>query len=292
MSLAIRTGDLTIHRIVKSEGPGGSALDTLPSLTPELLAENRSWMRQQKLLDENDQLITCIQCYVVKTPHHTIMIDTGVGNNKSRPGWPSWHMKTDDIFEKALNAAGFTFDQIDIVMCTHLHSDHVGWNTRLENDRWVPSFPNARYIFLRTEFDYWNELNKRSSVPEFVDSVLPIVDAGRAEIVGNEYQVADHIRILPTPGHTPGHVAFAFGRNKVHAVFWGDLMYSPLQALYPELSAKYDVDPSQAAIARRAFLERYCDTNTLCCTGHFISPSVVKIRRKGSGFACDFLQAR
>ncbi|WP_083754888.1 MBL fold metallo-hydrolase [Bradyrhizobium murdochi] len=249
-------------------------------------------MRQQKLLDDSDLLITCLQCYVVKTPHHTIMVDTGVGNNKSRSGWPSWHMKTDDIFQKALNAAGITFDQIDFVMRTHLHSDHVGWNTRLENGRWVPTFPNARYIFLRTEFEYWYELNKKSSVPEFADSVLPIVEAGRAEIVENDHQIADHIRMLPTPGHTLGHVAFAFGRNKDHAVFWGDLMYSPLQALYPELSGSMTPIRRKPPSRRRAFLERYCDTDTLCCTGHFVSPSVVRIRRKGSGFACDFLQAQ
>ena len=172
-------------------------------------------------------------------------------------------------------------------MCTHLHVDHVGWNTRLDNGRWVPTFPKARYVFGKTEFDYWTETHAKTPVPPFGDSVLPVVEAKQAEIVRNDYQIGDHTRILPTPGHTPGHVAFTFGRGKDDAVFSGDLMHSPLQTRYPEMSVKFDVDQAQAATTRRSFLERYCDTDTLCCTAHFPSPSVGKIRRKGNGFSCE-----
>jgi glyoxylase-like metal-dependent hydrolase (beta-lactamase superfamily II) len=176
-------------------------------------------------------------------------------------------------------------------MCTHLHVDHVGWNTRLENGRWVPTFPNARYVFGKSEFDYWTEQNAQAAVPPFVDSVLPIVDANKAEIVRDDYGIGDHVRILPTPGHTPGHVAFTFGRGKDDAVVSGDLMHTPLQTRYPELSPKFDVDPVQAAVTRRKFLERYCDTDTLCCTAHFPSPSAGKIRRRGNGFSCEAVAA-
>ncbi|MEB2654920.1 MBL fold metallo-hydrolase, partial [Pseudomonas siliginis] len=127
-------------------------------------------------------------------------------------------------------------------------------------------------------FDYWTETNAKAEVPPFVDSVLPVVEAKRAELVGNDFAIGDHMRILPTPGHTPGHLAFTFGRGKDDAVFAGDLMHSPIQTLYPELSPKFDVDPAQAAKTRRSFLERYCDTDTLCCPAHFPSPSVGKIR--------------
>jgi glyoxylase-like metal-dependent hydrolase (beta-lactamase superfamily II) len=173
-------------------------------------------------------------------------------------------------------------------MCTHLHTDHVGWNTRLEGGRWVPTFPNARYVFAKDEFDYWTAQHAGTPVPPFDDSVLPIVAAGKAEIVGNDYEIGDHIRILPTPGHTPGHVAFTFGRGKDLAVV---LMHSPLQARYPELSIKFDVDQAAAAVTRRRFLERYCDTDTLCCTAHFPSPSSGKIRRLGNGFSCEAVAA-
>jgi glyoxylase-like metal-dependent hydrolase (beta-lactamase superfamily II) len=286
MSLKYSVGDLTIHRVVEQETTFLPALDLMPGLTPEVLSENRAWMRQANALDEQDTLILCFQSYVIKTPHHTILVDSCIGNDKPRPQRPNWNMKTDDTYLSGLNAAGFSIDDIDFVMCTHLHVDHVGWNTRMENGRWVPTFPKARYVFARQEFDYWTEQNAKGPVPPFVDSVLPVVEAKRHEIVGNDHQIGDHVRILPTPGHTPGHVAFTFGRGKDDAVFSGDLMHSPIQTLYPEMSVKFDVDQAQAATTRRSFLERYCDTDTLCCTAHFPSPSVGKIRRKGNGFVC------
>lgn len=285
MSLKYSVGDLTIHRIIEQETTFLPALDLLPGLTPEVLAENRPWMKQAKALNDEDVLILCFQSYVIKTPHHTILVDSCIGNDKPRPR-PAWNMKSDDTYMRALDGAGVSVDDIDFVMCTHLHVDHVGWNTRLENGRWVPTFPKARYVFAKQEFDYWTEQNANAEVAPFADSVLPIVEAKRHEVVGNDHQIGDHLRILPTPGHTPGHVAFTFGRGKDDAVFSGDLMHSPIQTLYPEMSVKFDVDAAQAATTRRSFLERYCDTETLCCTAHFPSPSVGKIRRKGNGFVC------
>ena len=286
MSLKFAAGDLTIHRVIEQETSFLPALEMFPDLTGERLAENRSWLKQAKGLDDDDTLILCFQSYIVRTPHHTILIDTCIGDDKPRPTRPKWDMKTDNTYIGGLKAAGFSVEDIDFVMCTHLHPDHVGWNTRLQNGRWVPTFPNARYVFGKTEFEHWTAQNAKAAVPQFVDSVLPVVEAKRADIVGNDLAVGDHARILPTPGHTPGHVAFAFGKGKDDAVFSGDLIHSPLQALYPDLSLKFDVDPAQAARTRRGFLERYCDTDTLCCTAHFPSPSAGKIRRKGDGFAC------
>ena len=287
MSLVVKAGDLAIHRIIEQETTFLPAQEMLPTLTPEVLAENRAWMQAAKALDANDVLILCFQSYVVKTPHHTILIDSCIGNDKSRPSRPNWNMKTDDTYMGALAAAGISVGDIDYVMCTHLHVDHVGWNTRLENGRWVPTFPKAKYVFARTEFDYWMETNAKTAVPAIGDGVIPIVEAGRHEVVGDEHAIGDHVRILPTPGHTPGHSAFRLGRGKDDAVFSGDLIHSPLQARYPEMSVKFDVDQAAAARTRRSFLERYCDTDTLCCTAHFPSPSVGKIRRKGDGFSCE-----
>jgi len=287
MSLKFNVGDFTVHRIIEQETTFLQANDALPTLTPELLAENRGWLQKTGALDANDTLILCFQSYIIKTPHHTILIDSCIGNDKPRPLRPKWNMKTDDAYMRALAASGFSVGDIDFVMCTHLHVDHVGWNTRLENGRWVPTFPKARYVFGKTEFDHWSRENAKAEVAPFVDSVLPVVEAKRAEIVTNDYSVGDHIRILPTPGHTPGHVAFTLGRTKDEAVFAGDLIHTPLQLRYPELSPKFDIDPKQAATTRRSFLERYCDTDTLCCTAHFPSPSTGKIRRHGNGFSCE-----
>jgi len=287
MSLKFSVGDLTILRAIEQETTFLPALELFPQLTPELLAENRGWLRHAGAMDEADVLILCFQSYIVRTPHHTILVDSCIGNDKPRPARPKWHMKTDDTYMRALAAVGVTPSDIDYVMCTHLHVDHVGWNTKLDNGRWVPTFPKARYVFGKTEYDHWSEQNRKTEVPPFADSVLPVVEADRADIVGNDFAIGDHVRIVLTPGHTPGHVAFAFGKGNDSAVFAGDLMHTPLQTRHPELSPKFDVDPAQAAVTRRNFLERYCDTDTLCCTAHFPSPSVGRIRRKGNAFTCE-----
>lgn len=290
MSTGIRIGEVTIERIVELEGPFLPALDMFPELTPALLDEHRHWLAPDAL-DADGMLRLCFQSYVVRTPHHTILIDSCIGNDKERPNRPAWHMKRDDTFMKGLAAIGLAPADIDVVMCTHLHVDHVGWNTRLENGHWVPTFPNARYIFGATEFAHWTATNDKTPVAPFIDSVLPVVAARQADIVAEDYAVGEHLRLLATPGHTPGHVSVLLGKGRDDALFTGDILHSPLQLRHPELSPKFDVDPALAARTRRAVLERLCDTATLCCTAHFPSPSVGRIRREGSGFRCDRLDA-
>src|ERR1700747_2991871 len=187
MSLKFSIGDLTIHRIIEQETTFLPALDLFPALTADLLAENRGWMREAGALDAEDMLILCFQSYVVKTPHHTILIDSCIGNDKPRPLRPKWNMKTDETYMRALASAGFSVEDIAFVMCTHLHVDHVGWNTRLEAGRWVPTFPNARYVFGKTEYDYWAGEKGKAEVPPFADSVLPVVEAKRAEVGKEEF---------------------------------------------------------------------------------------------------------
>ncbi|HWK45168.1 MAG TPA: MBL fold metallo-hydrolase [Stellaceae bacterium] len=285
MGIRFDIGDLTIHRLIEQETPYRPALEIMPGLTPQVLAENRAWL-EPAALDPDGRLIFCFQSYVVRTPHHTVLIDSCIGNHKERT-LPSWHQKTDDTYMRALAAAGLSVDDIDIVMCTHLHPDHVGWNTRLENGRWVPTFPNARYLFADREYAHWAERHAQTPLPYLADSVLPIIAANRADLVSSAHAVNDHIRLLPTPGHTIDHFAVEVGRGGAVAVMTGDLIHSPLQARYPELSMGFDYDPGLSATTRRAFLERYCDTDTLCCTAHFPSPSAGHIRRWGDGFRCE-----
>jgi glyoxylase-like metal-dependent hydrolase (beta-lactamase superfamily II) len=287
--------DMTIHRIVEQEAPFMDAMKFLPGLTPELLEQHRSWLEPTALEPATGKLIFCFQSYIVQTPHHVVLVDSCVGNDKNRPTRPDWHMKTDDTYMRALASAGIAVEDIDYVMCTHLHPDHVGWNTRLQNGRWVPTFPNARYVFSQQELAYWTERNARNPVGYIVDSVLPIVEANRADLVHNDHALGDHVRLLPTPGHTPDHCAVVLGKSDLKsgpgAVVTGDLIHSPLQARYPEISCSPDYDQQQAATTRRAFLERFCDTGTLCCTAHFPSPSVGHIVRWGDGFRCEPLTA-
>lgn len=290
MSTTFQVDDMTVHRIVEIEMPFLPVREMFPALTPEQLVENRSWLQPWALNDE-DRLLLTVQSYVVRTPHHTILIDSCVGNDKDRPNYPVWNRKSDSTYMDALAAAGVGIEDIDFVMCTHLHVDHVGWNTKLLDGRWVPTFPKARYVFAKSEYAYWESQNVHTPSAIFADSVLPVMEAGRADLVGNDFALGDHVRLLPTPGHTPGHVAVTLGRGRDAAVVTGDLMHSPLQTRHPELSPYFDVDPVQAAVTRRAFLERYCDTETLCCTIHFPQPSMGRIKRWGEGFKCEMVAA-
>ncbi|HKD74486.1 MAG TPA: MBL fold metallo-hydrolase [Ktedonobacterales bacterium] len=225
----------------------------------------------------------------MQTGRHTILVDSCIGNDKERTARPLWHLKKDDVWMKGLTAAGLTVNDIDFVMCTHLHVDHVGWNTRLENGRWVPTFPKARYLFAKKELDYWLAENDKTTLPPIVDSVIPIVEAKRCDLVTSDHAVDDTISLIPTPGHTIDHYAVAMGRRGKDGVITGDLIHSPLQGKYPELAMRVDYDPQQGADTRRKFLETYCDTSTLCCFAHFPSPSRGHIKRWGEGFCCQYV---
>ena len=288
MSMTFKAGNATIHRIIEMEVGFTPALEFLPNLTKEVLDENRSWMHPSAL-DANDNQILCFQSYVVKTGTHNILIDSCVGNDKERTARPLWHKKKDDAFMRGLAAAGLTVNDIDFVLCTHLHVDHIGWNTRLENGRWVPTFPKARYIFSKVELDFWIAESKKTDLPQIVDSVIPIVEAKACDVVTSDYSLNDLVTLIPTPGHTIDHYAVTLGKGGKDAVFTGDLIHTPLQALHPDLSMRVDYNPAQGVASRRRFLETYCDSNVLCCFAHFPSPSKGYVKRWGSGFKCDYV---
>lgn len=284
MTTGMQLGDITIQRIVESEVPLFDPLTFLPNLTPELLEANRHWLEPAALDPVTGKLILCIQSYLVRTPHHTILVDTCVGNDKTLPAHPFWHQQKSQTYMTALAAAGVGVEDIDYVMCTHLHVDHVGWNTRLENGRWVPTFPKARYLFADKELAHWTAQHAANPSPIFAESVLPIVAAGRNDRITSSTALNDHVRLEPTPGHTPDHYAVQLGLGATSAVLTGDLIHSPIQARYPDISMRADTDQKQSAATRRKFLECYCDTNTLVCTGHFPSPSAGKVKRWEDGF--------
>ena len=281
-------GDITIHRVVEQEGPFFKPLEFFPTLTPELLDENRGWMTDGGYLDrQSGGLMLCIQSYLVQTPHHNILIDSCVGNHKPLPTRLSfWNMMNSDRFEKSLAGTGVSVDQIDYVMCTHLHVDHVGWNTRLENGRWVPTFPKAKYVFADRELAYWTETATKdpSIAPWITDSVLPIVAARREELVTSDHQFSDIVKLIPTPGHTIDHYSVQVGKAGADAVITGDMIHSPLQARYPELGMRADYSSPQAGESRRKLFGCLCDTSTLVCTAHFPSPSSGRIKRWGDAF--------
>lgn len=290
MLLPFTVGDVTVHRIVEQVVPFSAPRDFLPDLTEDLLEANRSWMEPTDLDPTTGKLILCIQSYLLRTPHHTILIDTCVGNDKNNPRFPAWNHRQDETWLANLAAAGARPEDIDYVMCTHMHVDHVGWNTRLQNGIWVPTFPNARYVFAEREYAHWNAAHTARPIPVYAESVLPVIEAGRADMVSDTHALGDHLRLTPTPGHTPGHVAVELGRGRTEAVFTGDLIHTRLQARYPELNMRADANPAQAAATRRAFLEQHCEAETLCCTSHFPSPSTMRVKRWGEGFKCEMVE--
>jgi len=287
-----RIGEIVILRVLEMVMPFGRH-DFFPRVSKADWDPYLSWLAPQAYDPATDSLIFPMQSYVVRTSHHTVLIDTCVGNHKERPTRPPWHQKTDATYLSALAAHGIAPEDIDFVFCTHLHSDHVGWNTRLEDGRWVPTFPNARYVFSKKELETWRDVgHPRFSRATLEDSVLPIVEAGRAELVSNDYALDDDIRLEATPGHTPDHVAVALASKGESAVMCGDLMHSPVQCRHPEWVPAPDWEPEVAARTRRSFLERYCETPTLVCTAHFPLPSAGRIVRAGNAFDFEYDAAK
>jgi len=280
--LTFAAGDLTVHRIVEMSGATLGLRQLLPGLSDEALAPHRGWLAPDSL-DAEDQAIMIFQSYVVRTPHHTILIDSCVGNDKTLPQAANWHKRQGREYELALTAAGLRYEDIDYVFCTHLHMDHVGWNTRLVDGKWAPTFPKARYVFSASEVQFWEG---QARGPVFEESVLPVLEAGRADLVADDAMIGDHVRLLPTPGHTPHHVAVLLGKGRDEAAFAGDVLHSPLQWRQPDLAAAIDKDQAAAVVSRRGFLERYADTGTVCCFAHTPSPSAGFVRRLGDGFTC------
>ena len=286
MTKVIALKDITIHPVVEQQAPFFDVFEFFPTLTQELLEENRSWLQPAFIDPASGKVVLCVQGFIIKSAHHNILIDSCVGNDKPRPARPLWNMMKSDRFEQGLAAAGLTVNDIDYVMCTHLHVDHVGWNTRLENGRWVPTFPKAKYIMADRELAYWTQKEKDdpSGVPWITDSVLPIVEAKRTQIVKSDFAFNESIQFIPTPGHTIDQYSVLVGRPGQDALITGDRIHSPIQGKYAELGMRADYDSRAAGQTRRKVFDRFCDAATVMCVTHFPSPSTGLVRRWGDGY--------
>ncbi len=230
--------------------------------------------------------------YLIRTRHHLVLVDTCFGNHKERPYLDAAHRRNGDFLSR-LAALGVMPEEIDFVLCTHLHVDHVGWNTRLIDGRWVPTFPNARYILGARDYDHWLAEHEVASdearrISAFADSVLPIVAAGRAVFVDGDHEVDDAIRIEPWPGHSPGHQIVHVAGDRAAGVMTGDSFHHAIQLMYPEWRTGYCVDPDWSARQRRRLLERFADTPTLIFPAHFPAPTAGRIERAGDAFRFTF----
>jgi glyoxylase-like metal-dependent hydrolase (beta-lactamase superfamily II) len=280
-------GGVRVDRIVESICREFAALEFFPATTDEDWARHRGWM-QPHALTPDGRLVLTIQAFLVRTRHHTIVVDTCVGDHKPREARPFWHQLKLNTFLPRLAAAGVQPEEVDYVMCTHLHWDHVGWNTRLHDGRWVPTFPNARYIFAKREWESFEAFHRQAPQPHYFDSLLPVVEAGLAQFVDMDFALDDEVRLEPSPGHTPGHVCVRLASQAREAVITGDCIHSPVQCVEPGWRMRADADHALAGRTRRDFLERYCDSGITVCATHFPEPSFGRVLRRGDAFWFDY----
>ena len=267
---ALRIGDVTVTRVVELDRSSFEIGAMLPESTPERIAAQRDWMGPELLDPVTGVHKACIQSYVLRTPWHTVVIDTCVGNDKPRNGVPAWHMRR-GTYLSDLAAAGVKPEDVDMVICTHLHVDHVGWNTRLEGGRWVPTFPRARYVIVREEFEFWKREGEtgREEFGLIDDSVMPVVEAGMADLVASDHVIDDRLRLEPAPGHTPAHVCVRLTTPAGQAIFTGDMMHRAIQVAEPEWNSRFCDDAELARKTRRGFLERHADADVIVLAAHF-----------------------
>ena len=276
-----KIGDVTITKIIEIESTE-QATWIVPALTAENLARPEvAWCKPHFARDDG-RVHLSVHALVIESQGRRIIVDTCVGNDK-RINLPAWN-KRQGPFLQELAAAGFPADSIDTALCTHLHVDHVGWNTRLEDGRWVPTFANARYLWNRAEYEFWSQTEPNDFADVVQESVLPVWEAGLVDLVAADHAVTDEVRLESTPGHTPGHVSVHVTSRGAEAVITGDLMHHPAQCTHPEWRAGVDTDGALAEQTRRDFLARYADRPVLVIGTHFATPSAGRIVRDGDAY--------
>jgi glyoxylase-like metal-dependent hydrolase (beta-lactamase superfamily II) len=273
-----KVGKVKITKVVELETVGSTRF-ILPLATNEEI-HKLPWLIPHFANDEG-RLKMSVHSLVVETPDRRIVVDTGLGNDKEGRNVPTWNNRRSPFME-TMSAAGFPPESIDTVLCTHLHVDHVGWNTRLVGGKWVPTFPNARYVFGRTEYEHWRDhSDEPEKVAVFNDSVQPIVDAGKAELVASDHRLSEEVSMIPTPGHSPGHMSILIRSGGEEALLTGDVAHHPCQMAHLGWSSTADSDPAQSAVTRRELFSRFADTPTLVIGGHFTAGH---IQRDGDAF--------
>lgn len=278
-----RIGDVTVTKIVEEDSPVPGPF-VLPDAKPDRLAEI-PWLAP-RFVTEKGWLKMSIHALVIESQGQRILVDTCVGNDKERTT-RAWSMRSGP-FLRDLAAAGLPRESIDTVICTHLHVDHVGWNTMRVGEQWMPTFPNARYLFGRTEWESWQaDPQEKQFGPVMQDSVTPILDAGLADLVESDHRIGDEVWLEATPGHTKGHVSVRIASRGAQAVITGDMTHHPCQIARPEWRSHADYDAAAAIRTRRDFYARYAGTGVLVIGTHFAPPTAGHIVRDGEHYRFD-----
>src|SRR6516162_4418999 len=274
-----KIGEVKISRVIESEAVWEGTM-LLPNASAENVKKERDWL--SLFSTEDGRVKLTIQALIIESQGKRVLVDSCIGNDKVRSN-PEWN-KLKLPFLEDLAKAGCPREKIDRVVCTHLHIDHVGWNTMLKNDKWVPTFPNAKYLIGGTEWDFFSRAEDPFLKDPVEDSVRPVMADGMSELVDDKHKITDEVWLESTPGHTPGHFSVRISSQGQEAVITGDLMHHPVQCQHPEWNCGFDSDPELARQTRREFLQRYADQSVLVFGTHFASPSAGHIIGHGAGW--------
>jgi glyoxylase-like metal-dependent hydrolase (beta-lactamase superfamily II) len=283
--LSWQIGDVKITRVLETEMPLAyhPKHAFLKEATPEAL-RTMPWLYPHFVTEEG-HLRLSIHALVVQAPGLNLVVDTCVGNDKPRALLGGRALQS--AFLDSLSGAGCPREAVDVVICTHLHVDHVGWNTMLVDGAWVPTFPNARYLIGRREYEHWTRDGDEEQQVILDDSVRPVFDHGLATLVEMNHRITPEIRLTPTPGHTPGHVSVLIESRGQRAMITGDMLHHPAQFGHPEWSPTFDSDPVAGANMRRAVMEGVAEEPVLVIGTHFAAPTAGRVRRDGDAFRFD-----
>lgn len=286
-------GSITVTRIEEQLGFSFPPEQYFVNFEREVLDRHLGWLAPNHYSPPHDRLITSVHSWLIRTGRHTILLDCCAGNHKERPWLPRFH-HLDTPFLERLRSAGVTPADVDIVLCTHLHADHIGWNTMLRDGRWIPTFPNARYLFSRKEDAFWDPRRNPESSEDpqrdvaYRDSVLPVIESGQAVLLEGSHAIDERMLIEPAPGHTPGHVIMKLSEKGERALFCGDVMHHPLQIYAPHWNTRFCELPDEARATRRRVLEHCAEHRALLFPTHFGAPHVAAIHASAGGFSASF----
>jgi glyoxylase-like metal-dependent hydrolase (beta-lactamase superfamily II) len=291
----IELGRMRVHKVHEMDSPV-PLLSQLPGTTQADMERLLTWYDQGDEVNgdpETSFMTFSVHSWVIEIDGMTILVDTCDGNHKNRSLEAVHQLDTDYLGN--LRRAGFAPDDIDLVMCTHLHFDHVGWNTRLENGRWVPTFANARYLFGRRDYEYFqaNPAGEELHYESFLDSIVPVMEAGKGELVDENYvayrEIGDGVWLEPAFGHSPGCCTISAQAGGAPALFWGDVVHHPVQLIRHDLPFAFDMDAGMASATRQRTLERAADEDLLCFPAHFRRTSAGRVKRDGDVFRYEWV---
>ncbi|MEU6349024.1 MBL fold metallo-hydrolase [Streptomyces sp. NPDC047072] len=282
-------GDVEVVRLVEWHAPFAPVSGMFPDVAAEVWKDNEDWLVPDHWEPVTGLAVLALQTWVLRSGGRTVLVDTGVGNGRERPGMEPFHQRHGDFLD-LLARAGIRPEDVDVVVNTHLHADHVGWNTVDADGEWVPTFPRARYLIpAADDFHYGPSGSYGNGLQEvdrliYEDSVAPVHRAGQSVLWDGHHRIDDHLVLESAPGHTPGSSVLRLASGTERAVFVGDLLHSPVQILDPCCNSAACLAPEQAAASRRRVLERACDERELLIPAHFGGSGVVEVRREGGGF--------